>query len=393
MTRPRRLCMVVHGPYPVGEPRVARETRAAVDAGFDVTVIAMREAEEPSREWVDGAEVHRLANLRSARTRPLELVREYAGFAALASARVAKLHLRRRFGVVQIHNPPDFLMAAAVVPRLAGARVVFDVHDLAPELFAARLGGSSRTRAAEGVLRRVESAAVHLADSVVTVHEPYRSELRTRGIPDEKIVVVLNALDERLVPEQRPVDDRGLRIVYHGTVSRLYGVELVVDAFALVAAELPSARLEIYGAGDAIPDVRARVDAHRLSQRVTVDGRILEHAEVLRQVSGASLGVVAQLPIERNLQALPTKLMEYVALGIPVVAPDIPAIKGAFEDDELVFFEAGDASSLAEAIRTVAANSEAARQRADAALRRYRAEFSWAIYAQRYVELLERLLG
>ena len=356
MTRPRRLCMVVHGPYPVGEPRVAREARAAVDAGFHVTVVAMRGEGEPPHEWVDAVEVHRLANLRSARTRPLELVREYAGFAALAAARVGRLHLSRRFGIVQIHNPPDFLMAAAVLPRLAGARVVFDIHDLAPELFAARLGGSDRTRAAERLLRRVESAAVRLSDSVVTVHEPYRSELRLRGIPDEKIVVVLNALDERLLPAQRPVQDDGFRIVYHGTVTRFYGVELVVDAFARLAAELRSSRLEIYGAGDAIPDVQARVESHGLSDRVTVSGRMVPHEQVLMNVNGASVGVVAQLPIERNLQALPTKLMEYVALGVPVVAPDIPAIQGAFGNDELVFFSAGDASSLAEAIRTVASS-------------------------------------
>ena len=393
MTRPRRLCMVVHGPYPVGEPRVAREARAAVDAGFHVTVVAMRGEGEPPHEWVDAVEVHRLANLRSARTRPLELVREYAGFAALAAARVGRLHLSRRFGIVQIHNPPDFLMAAAVLPRLAGARVVFDIHDLAPELFAARLGGSDRTRAAERLLRRVESAAVRLSDSVVTVHEPYRSELRLRGIPDEKIVVVLNALDERLLPAQRPVQDDGFRIVYHGTVTRFYGVELVVDAFARLAAELRSSRLEIYGAGDAIPDVQARVESHGLSDRVTVSGRMVPHEQVLMNVNGASVGVVAQLPIERNLQALPRSSWSTWRSESRSSRLDIPAIQGAFGNDELVFFSAGDASSLAEAIRTVASSPEAARQRAEAALWRYRTEFSWEIYARRYVELLERLLA
>ncbi len=391
--RPRRLCMVVHGPYPVGEPRVAREAMAALDGGFEVDVVAMRNPGEASDEVVDGVRVHRLQDLRSSRSRPSELAREYLGFSALAVNRVTRLHRENRYGVVQIHNPPDFLIAAAVVPRLTGARVVFDIHDLSPELFAARLAERPGASAIARALRWVESAAVRMADAVVTVHEPYRAELLARGVPARKIVVVLNALDEKLVPDTRPdPQSSDFRIVYHGTITRHYGVDVLVDALASVVPEIPGAHLEIYGGGDAVSDVRARIEAHRLADRVDMAGRILPHEDVLAKVNGASVGVVAQLPIARNLQALPTKLLEYVALGVPVVASDVPAIRNSFGADELVFFRGGDSASLADALRTVAASPDASRRRADAASARYQAEFRWAIYAQRYVDLLERLI-
>jgi glycosyltransferase involved in cell wall biosynthesis len=232
-----------------------------------------------------------------------------------------------------------------------------------------------------------------MADAVVTVHEPYRAELLARGVPARKIVVVLNALDEKLVPDTRPDPQSGdFRIVYHGTITRHYGVDVLVDALASVATEIPDAHLEIYGSGDAVPDVRARIEAHRVADRVDMTGRILPHEDVLAKVNGASVGVVAQLPIARNLQALPTKLLEYVALGVPVVASDVPAIRNSFGADELVFFRGGDSASLANALRTVAASPDASRRRADAASARYQAEFRWAIYAQRYLDLLERLI-
>jgi glycosyltransferase involved in cell wall biosynthesis len=385
--------MVVHGPYPVGEPRVAREAMAALHGGFEVDVVAMRNPGEASDEVVDGVRVHRLQDLRSSRSRPSELAREYLGFSALAVNRVARLHRERRYSVVQIHNPPDFLIAAAVVPRLTGARVVFDIHDLSPELLAARMAKRPGASAIARVLRWVESAAVRMADAVVTVHEPYRAELLARGVPARKIVVVLNALDEKLVPDTRPDPQSGdFRIVYHGTITRHYGVDVLVDALASVATEIPDAHLEIYGSGDAVPDVRARIEAHRVADRVDMTGRILPHEDVLAKVNGASVGVVAQLPIARNLQALPTKLLEYVALGVPVVASDVPAIRNSFGADELVFFRGGDSASLANALRTVAASPDASRRRADAASARYQAEFRWAIYAQRYLDLLERLI-
>ena len=71
MRRRRRLCMVVHGPYPVGEARVLRQARAAVDAGFEVDVVAMANPSEPRRSNVDGANVYRLPPLRSTRSHPV----------------------------------------------------------------------------------------------------------------------------------------------------------------------------------------------------------------------------------------------------------------------------------------------------------------------------------
>ena len=85
--------------------------------------------------------------------------------------------------------------------------------------------------------------------------------------------------------------------------------------------------------------------------------------------------------------------MEYVALGVPVVASDVPAIRNSFGEDELVFFRGGDAGTLANALRTVAASPDASRRRAEAAQARFQAEFRWEIYARRYVDLLERLTG
>ena len=186
MSRPRRLCMVVHGPYPVGEPRVVREAAAAVAAGFEVDVVAMRSPGEATFEEVHSVRVHRLQDLRSSRSRPIELGREYLGFSLLAAGRVARLHRERRFGVVQIHNPPDFLMAAAVVPRLRGARVVFDIHDLSPELFLSRLARRRGASTIARVLRWVESAAVSMSDAAIPDHRSPGTSRTGCGCPCDR---------------------------------------------------------------------------------------------------------------------------------------------------------------------------------------------------------------
>jgi glycosyltransferase involved in cell wall biosynthesis len=387
--RARRLCMLVHGQYP--EPRVAREALAALDAGWQVDVVAMRNTSEPAEEIVDGVAVFRLPLSHDWGGGAFVVAREYLGFTALATAKVAALAARRHYPVIHVHNPPDFLMMAALVPRLLGARVVFDVHDFAPELFAMRFAGRRRLAAMERALRLVEQLATRFANAVVTVHEPYRRALETRGVPSDKITVVLNSVDERLIPSAAaPARRDGFRVVYHGTITPHYGVELLVEAAALSARDVRSLTLQIYGDGDALPEVRSRVDALGISERVHLSGRFLPQREVLERVRSASAGVICNLPIERNKAAVPTKLFEYALLGVPIVTADLWAIREHFSPREVRFFRAGDADDLADALRELAADPAAAEARAVAARRRYE-EYRWPVSARRYVDLLGHL--
>jgi glycosyltransferase involved in cell wall biosynthesis len=388
-----RICMVTHSAFPA-DPRVAREVRAALAAGFAVDVVATRGPGEAAREEVGGATVHRLPVTHERGGGPLRTLIEYVGFTVLATVRVAGLALRWRYRVVQVHNPPDFLMVSAVVPKLLGARVVFDLHDLSSDMFSMRFGAARGAAIAERLLRWTERLACRMADLVITVHEPYRSELATRGVPLEKSVVVLNSVDEVLLPAGRPGSTRPpFRIVYHGTVTPHYGLDVLVEAFSMVSDDVPDATLQIYGEGDAVSQLAARAAALGVAGEVEVTGVSLAQAEVLKRVQGASVGVVPNLPTPLNRFALSTKLFEYVVLGIPVVAADLPTIRSHFAEHEIVCFRAGDARSLADALRLVAGDPEAASARAQAARARYDAMYAWNGQASIYTQALMQLAG
>jgi glycosyltransferase involved in cell wall biosynthesis len=385
-----RLCMVVHGDFPL-DPRVAREARAARAAGWRVDVVAMRRAGERRREIVEGSDVLRLPFSHRRGVGPALLLFEYVGFAVAATLVLAVRSITRRYTVVQIHNPPDFLLIAAFVPRLMGARVVFDVHDLSPDMFDMRFHDRLGARAAGAALRLVERWAAGSADQVVTVHEPYRRELAARGISSERIAVVMNTADEAVLPELGDPRGDGFRIVYHGTVTPHYGVDLLVEAIAELSAELPEANVEIYGEGDLVPRLLARAAELGITERVVVSGRMLQQRDVLARVAGASVGVIPNRPTQLNRFALSSKLFEYVALGIPVLSADLPTIRAHFGDQEIRYFRAGDATALADGLRNIANHPEAAAARAVAARRRYDEHYSWAVNAERYVAILQRL--
>lgn len=389
MTRTPGLFMVVHGNYPA-DPRVARETRAAVRAGFDVDVVAMREPGRPAKEQVEGVAVHRLPISRHRGGGRVRFLGEYVAFTGLAALHVARLALRRRPAVVQVHNPPDFLVAAALAPKALGSRVVLDIHDLSSDMFSMRLGDSRAAQVAQKLLEGVERLACRVADVVVTVHEPYREELARRGVDGDRILVVLNSLDEAPLPDALPEPRRDpFRIAYHGTVTPHYGLSVVLEAFAMLPGRL-SAVLQIVGSGDAVPELAARAEELGVSDRVELTGAV-PHGEVLQRIAGASVGVIPNLPTRLNRFALSTKLFEYVVLGIPAVVSDLPTLRRHFSGEEVVFFRAGDAEALADALTRVADDYDAALARAAAARDRYRKSYDWDGQSRRYIQMLKLL--
>jgi len=384
--------MVVHGPYPVGEPRVSRQTAAALEAGWEVDVVAMRRPGEPAREVVEGADVYRLPLGHARGTGFVRLACEYGAFTALAALKVPWLAARRRYAVVQVHTPPDFLIVAGLAAKPFGAEVVLDIHDLSSDMFGMRFGSRPGSTRADRVLRTVERWATRVADAVITVHDPYRRELVSRGVPAEKISVVMNTVDERLLPakvERAEASDE-FRIVYHGAVTPAYGLELLVRSAASCVSDLPGLRLEIYGEGDAVEELRALAAELDVGDRVHLEGRSLPLAEVLQRVQGASLGVIPNLPTPLNRYALSSKLFEYVSLGMPVVVSGLPTLREHFSPEEVLFFEPGDSAALAEAILEVARNPASAHKRAEAAARRYES-YRWPAQAQRYLAVLDHV--
>jgi glycosyltransferase involved in cell wall biosynthesis len=385
--RSKRLCMVVHGPYP--EPRVAREAAAALDAGYAVEVVAMKTRGEATQELVDEVLVIRLPVHHVHGARLGRVITEYLTFATLATAVVGKRAVSQPYDVVHVHNPPDFLIATAVVPRFLGSRVILDIHDRSPDMFAMRFPGRAGAFARR-VLEHLERLATAFADSVVTVHDPYLRELVANGMPSEKAVVVMNSLDERLLPPPKPRTEGPFRVVYHGTVTPHYGVHLLPDAAAETVEQGVDLHVEIIGGGDSVPSLKRRVTALGLSERFSIEGRFLPHEAVLEQVNGASAGVIPNLPTPLNRFALSSKLFEYVALGVPVVSAALPTIRKYFNDSEVLYFRPGDANSLAAALLAVAHDPLGAVSRAERARRRYQ-NYRWELSAGAYVEVLDRL--
>jgi len=365
-----RVCMLVHEHYP-RDFRVRREARVLLAAGMEVTVVSLREPGQSAQDDVDGAEVVRLPIQRH-RGRPMPVyVAEYLAFASAAGAWLAA---HRPFDVVHVHAPPDFLVLAGLVPKLRGARVILDIHDLTPELYRSRFkhrGGA----AAQVALKAAERLSCGLADRVITVTGVFRDLLVSRGVAADKILVLHNCPDPAIFKPRRRKKRDGFTVMHHGTLLHRYGVDVLVEAFFEVSQKIKNAHLDIYGRGDWLPRLKQMVSDLSLQGSVTLHGETPQE-QVAAALARADLCVVPNRREPFTDLLMPTKLLEALLVGCPVVASATRVVQEAFSGGGVYLVPPEDPAALAEAIVQLASDEQARKDLAAAGKKKAK-RFDW----------------
>ena len=354
--RPTRVAMLAHTYY-LRDPRVRREAEALAADGFDVHVICLSEPRtaramhEPRHAIVNGVQIHRL-RLSRRRGSPLRYLYEYFLVGVLGALLLTRLHLRARLDVVHIHNMPDILVLAALIPRFGGSKVVLDVHDPMPELYMSwnHRSGSLLVR----LLRLQEKISHAFAHRIISVNESMRENLRAKGVDDGRIFIVNNFPDERMfpiceTPTSWPRTRGGLVLLYCGTVTAHYDLGLAVKAIARLRGDVP-VKLRILGEGNKLGEV------FDLASRLGVMGS-LEHVpsvpidRVREQMRKADVGISCHRAGVFGDLYFSTKIVEYLTQGLPVLSPRTYTISKYLSDDIVFYFEPGNERALSDRLR------------------------------------------
>ena len=241
-----KVAMVAHAAYP-GDPRLRRQGDALIAAGHEVDLFCLRRPGEVREEHLGGMRIIRLP-VRRAFTGFAGHLAEYLAFAGLAAFRLAREHRRRPYQLVQVATLPDFLAFSAAPLKLSGVPLLLDLHEDMPEFFRDRFAHLALRPLAPAVAASAKASA-WIADELITVHEPLRQLSIGRGVPPEKISVVMNTADTDLFdPARHPrrpfMEDGELRLIHHSNLQRIYGGGVLIEAVVSLDDALP-ARLDI----------------------------------------------------------------------------------------------------------------------------------------------------
>lgn len=384
--------MVVHAYYPA-DPRVRREAEALLEDGWAVDIICLRGRGERPTEDYGSAKVHRLPVRRHRGSGLAVYLIEYLVFFLLASLRVTWLHLQRHYDVVQVHNMPDFLVFTALLPQLLGARVVLDIHDLVPELYMLKFGGSQNHPIVR-ITRWVERKSTAFADHVITAGKPFRRRLTARNLPPDKVTVIMNSADPRLFRPVQRAETRFrkngcLTLMYHGSLSERYGLDIAIKAVDRLRSKIPGLQFYIYGQGETADKLGRLIKELNLGEQVHLGG-FIPIDDIPELITAADLGVVSLRQNPFTDLAYPTKAFEYVVMGVPVIMARTGAVVELFGDIPDMFFQPEDVDDLAARILTLYQEPERMQQLLDAARRAY-APYAWESQRKEYLVLMHRL--
>lgn len=391
--RGKRVGIVMFSFYP-NDPRPRRALEAVVREGMLVDLICLRGEGAPAREVQGNVEVSRIP-LRRRRGGMLAYLYQYAAFIFVSSVILAWRSLTRRYDLIHVHNMPDILVLSALVPKVLGAKVILDLHDPMPELMMTifKLEKDSwKVR----FLRRIEKWSIARANVVVTVSVSFKRVFAARSCASQKVEVVMNSPDGEIFPLRAPsaptyASRQPFVIMYHGSLVERNGLDLAVEALALVRETLPQAQLRICGESTPFLDrVMDMAKSRGLQEAVHYLGpRRLE--DLVTQIESCDVGVIPNHKNSFTDINTPTRIFEYLALGKPCIAPRTTGIQDYFGSDSLVFFDSGDAQDMARNIEYVFSHPAEVTEIVKRGQEVFR-EHSWQKERQRLIGVVSGLL-
>lgn len=330
----RVLILVENLPSPF-DRRVWQEAGALRDAGYTVSIICPTgKGYEKKFEAIDGIDIWRY-DLPAEGEGALGYLVEYAAALAFTFFLSIRVFFGKGFDVVHACNPPDLFFLIGGFWKLFGRKFLFDHHDANPELYEAKF---NRRDFLWKVMVWLEKLTFRTADASIATNESYRRIAVTRGgMPPEKVFVVRSgpSLERmRVVPADEALK-RGRRFLvgYVGVMGKQEGIDLLLQAIRKIVFDFQRKDIQfgLVGGGTSLQEMKDLAEALGVGDYVTFTGRAPD-AALLAMLNTADVCVNPDVANEMNDISTMNKIMEYMALGKPIVQFDLT--EGRFSAQE-----------------------------------------------------------
>ena len=383
-----RVCMLAYTFYE-GDNRVRRYGEALAKRGDAVDVIALKKPGESDHEVLKGVNLYRIQKRVINEKGKFSYLFKLVLFLMKSFAFVTQKHLMNRYDLIHIHSIPDFEVFAALVPKLTGAKIILDIHDIVPELYISKFKARENTLLFK-MLTLIERYSVAFSDHVIISNHIWKERLLSRCAKENKCSVFLNYPDTSIFHRRtRTRNDQKFIMIYPGTLNWHQGVDVSIKAFGKIQKDVPNSEFHIYGRGpekEFLMNLAVELD---LKDRVLFK-EPLPLERIADVMADADLGVVPKRNDRFGGEAFSTKIFEFMALGVPVIASKTKIDKYYFNDSTVKYFEADDENDLAQCMLLMFKNREL-RENLVANASRFVEQFTWDKKKGDYISLVTSL--
>ena len=383
-------CMVAYTFYE-SDGRVRRYAEALVKRGDEVDAIVLRMEGQADFEIINGVRVHRIQKRVRDERGPFAYLGKLLLFFLRSTWTVTKRHLNARYDLIHVHSVPDFQVFCTFIPRLMGTRVILDIHDIIPEFYASKFKVSERSLIFR-LLLLIERLSASYSNHVIIANHLWHTKLVQRSVPVGKCTALINYPDPSIFYHRQRTEyhNGDLVMCYPGTLNWHQGLDVAIGAMAIVREKVPHAKFLIVGDGPDREKLKSMVKLEGLEDSVVMSGT-MPIEQVAMVMANVDLGVVPKRKNSFGDQAFSTKIMEFMASGVPVLASDTTIDRYYFSDDLVQFAESGDSIDFADKILAFASDTDKQRTMRDRGLEFIR-DNNWDVRKHEYLNLVDRLL-
>lgn len=303
-------------------------------------------------------------------------------------------HIKYKYDIIHVHNVPDFLVFMAIIPKWLGAKIILDIHDVMPELYCEKFKKSFKSSLAN-MLLFLERKSVHFADFVIVANDLWCEKIINRNnISHKKCIALLNYPNLNFFPEIVPkLKQDSLKIIYPGHLSYHHGIDIAIKAFAIVKKNLPFATFDIYAHSFIL---EYRLFLKKLINKLNLEDDIhiyesIVFSELTKVFKNVDMGVVPKRGGIFASEAFSTKIFDFMAAGIPVVASKTKIDEYYFNDSMIKFFAQGKHEDMAEKVIELYHNPDERQRLSDNGLE-FAKRNNWDLKKQQYNDVINSLL-
>jgi glycosyltransferase involved in cell wall biosynthesis len=366
--------------------RVRRYAETLARRGDSVEAIALRQKGQPFKTTLNGVTVYHIQGREINERTKFDYLFRILLFLFHSMFFIGMRQFKRKYKLIHVHSVPDFEVFAAVVPKILGAKVILDIHDIVSEFYASKFHSGADSLFSKA-LKIIERVCCSFSDHVIISNHIWGKRIVERSVPQRKCSVILNYPDPHLFNRTRLKEDsEKFIIMYPGTIAWHQGIDIAVRAMALLKEKNPRIEFHIYGKGPEENNILKLIDELGVNDTVkNLGGAPLE--EIADKMMSVDLGIVPKRGDNFGGEAFSTKILEFMALGVPVLIAETRIDRYYFNDDLVTFFKGGDERDLAEKILFLSNNRPHLKEQC-ARASAYIEKNTWDVRKDEYIDLI-----
>jgi Glycosyltransferase len=389
----RRVLIIVENlPCPF-DRRVWQEARTLAAAGYLVSIICPKgKGYEKSFEEIDGIAIYRHLQPFEA-SGALGYLAEYTWALLAEFALSLRVLMERGFDAIHACNPPDTLFLIGSFYKLFGKKFLFDHHDINPELYEAKF---QRRDLFYRLMVWLERRTFETADVCVATNESYRRIAIERGSRSpSKVFVVRSGPDLRrlrvLPPTPALKNGRRYLVGYVGVMGRQEGIDGLLASVQHIVQDMKRTDIQfgLVGGGTELAAMRKLAGQLGVADYVTFTGRVPDD-ELLAMLNTADVCVNPDVANDMNDKSTMNKVMEYMALGKPIVQFDLTEGRVSAQDASL-YARRNDPIDMARKLVALLDDAELRGRMGAAGLERVKTALAWEHEVPRLLAAYEEL--